>query len=52
MQNIREFNHKFIEVSHVWIGLEKLELWSLEEQFWVPILEAMGNTEKSDMKMG
>jgi len=27
-------------------------LWNLEGQFWVLVLEAIGNTEKSNMKMG
>jgi len=49
---IREFNHKFIEVSHVEIGIKILKLWSLEVQFWVPILTTIGITEKSNMKMG
>jgi len=49
---IREFNHNFIEVSHVWIEIQLLKLWNLEVQFWVPILEALGITEKSNMKMG
>jgi len=36
MQNIREFNHKLIEVSHFKIGVQLLKLWNLEVQFWVP----------------
>jgi len=49
---IREFNYKFIEVSHVEIGIKLLKLWNLEVQFWVPILRAIGITEKLNMKMG
>jgi len=49
---IRELNHKFIEVSHVEIGIKLLKFWKLEVQFWVPILTAIGITEKSNMKMG
>jgi len=49
---IREFDCKFIEVSHVKIGIQLLKLWNLEVQFWVPILTAIGITEKSNMKMG
>jgi len=49
---IREFNYKFIEVSHVEIGIKILKLWSLEVQFWVSILTTIGITEKSNMKMG
>jgi len=49
---IREFNYKFIEVSHVKIGVKILKLWSLEVQFWVPILTTIGITEKSNMKLG
>jgi len=49
---IREFNHKFIKVSHVEIGMKLLKLWNLEVQFWISILIAIGITEKSDMKMG
>jgi len=52
MRNIREFNHKFIEVSHVQIGMKLLKLWNLEVQFWVPILKAIGITKKLIMKMG
>jgi len=53
MQNVREFNHKLIEVFHVQIGIQKLKLWNLEVEFWVPILLAMGkHTENSNMKMG
>jgi len=28
------------------------KLWDLEVQFWVPILKAIGNTKKFNMKMG
>jgi len=35
---IRKFHLKFVEVSHVNIGFEKLKLWNLEVQFWVLIL--------------
>jgi len=49
---IREFNHKFIEVSNVEIGIKLLKLWNLDVQFWVPILTAIGITEKSSMKLG
>jgi len=49
---IREFHYKLIEVSHIKIGVQLLKLWNLEVQFWVPILKDIGNTEKSDMKMG
>jgi len=52
MHIFREFNYKLIEVSHVEIGIKLLKLWSLEVQFWVPILTAIGITEKSNMKMG
>jgi len=52
MQIFREFNPKLIEVSHIKIGVQLLKLWKLEVQFWVPILETIGSTEKSDMKMG
>jgi len=52
MENIREFEHKLIEVSHFKIGVQLLKLWNLELQFWVPILTAIGNTTKSNMKMG
>jgi len=52
MQIVREFNHKFIEVSHVKIGIELLKLWNLEVQFWAHILKTIGNTQKSNMKMG
>jgi len=45
MQIIREFHHKFIEVSHVKIGIKLHKLWILEVQFWVPILKPIGNTE-------
>jgi len=30
---IRQFNHKFVEVSHVEIGIKLLKLWILEVQF-------------------
>jgi len=36
MQNIREFNHKFIEASHFKIGVHLPKLWIIEVQFWVP----------------
>jgi len=49
---IRELHHKFIEVSHVEIGIKLRELWNLEVQFWVPILTTIGITEKPNMKMG
>jgi len=39
MQMIRKFHHKFIEVSHIKIGLKLFKLWSLEVMFWVPILK-------------
>jgi len=48
----RECKHKFIEVSHVEIGIKVLKLWSLEVQFWFPFQTAIGITEKSNMKMG
>jgi len=34
MLNIREFNHKLINVSHVEIGIQLIKLWNVE----VPIL--------------
>jgi len=52
MQIIRKFNYKFKEVSHVEIGIKLLKLWNLEVQFLVPILKTIGNTVKSNMKMG
>jgi len=52
MQIIREFHHEFIEVSHFKIGIHLPKLWKLEVHFWVPILKAFGNTEKSNLKMG
>jgi len=52
MYNIREFYHDLIEVSHFKIGVQILKLWNLEVQFWGPILKHIGNTEKSNMKMG
>jgi len=52
MQNIREFNHKLIEVSHLKIGIILPKLWIVEVQFWVPILKPSGIIEKSNMKMG
>jgi len=52
MKSIRQFNHELIEVSHFKIGVQKLKLWILEVQFWVPILKATGNTENSNTKMG
>jgi len=52
MQIIRECEHKFIEVSHFKIGIKLPKLRNLEVQFWVTILKTIGNTEKSNMKMG
>jgi len=52
MQIIREFIHKFIEVSHFKIGIHLPKLWNLEVQFCVAIPKTIGNTEKSNMKMG
>jgi len=52
MQIIREFKHKFIEVSHFKIRIKLPKLWNVEVQFWVPILKPIGNTEKSNMKIG
>jgi len=52
MLNIREFNHKLIEVSHDEIALQLLKLWNREVQLWGLILKPIGNTEKSNMKMG
>jgi len=52
MQIIRKFNHNFKKVSHVEIGIKLLKLWNLEVQFGVPILKTIGNTKKSNMKMG
>jgi len=52
MQIIREFDHKLMEVSHFKIGTKLPKLLNLEVQFWVPILKPIGNTEKSNMKMG
>jgi len=49
---IREFNHKLIEVFHIKFEIQLPKLWDLEVQFWVPILKAIGNTEKSNMKIG
>jgi len=46
MQYFREFNHKLKKISHFKIGVQILKLWNLEVQFWVPILETIGNTEK------
>jgi len=40
----REFNLEFIEVSHVEIEFKIHKLWSLEVQFWVPILTTIGIT--------
>jgi len=51
MQIIREFHHKFIEVSHFKIGIKLPKLWNLEVQFWGPVLKPTGNTKKSNMKM-
>jgi len=44
MLNIREFKHKFIEVSHAKIGLLYFKLWNLEVPFWGRILKANGIT--------
>jgi len=52
MKTIREFEHKLKEVSHFKIGLELPKLCILEVQFLVPILKPIGNTEKSNIKMG
>jgi len=52
MQIIREFKHKFIEVSHFKIGIKLPKLWNVEVQFCVPILKQIRNTEISNMKMG
>jgi len=52
MKIIRKFNHKFIDVSHVKIGIQLLNLWNLRVQLWAPILKATGNTEKSNMRIG
>jgi len=52
MYTIREFNHKLIEVSTSKIGIQLAKLWNLEVEFWVPIPETIGNTEKSNMKGG
>jgi len=52
MQIIRGFKHKFIEVSHFKIGIKLPELWNVEVPFWVPILNTIGITEKTNMKMG
>jgi len=52
MQDVREFNHKLIVVSHVQIGIQILKLWNLELEFWVPVLIVIGTTENSNMKMG
>jgi len=41
MYNIREFNHKFIEASHLKIEIQLLKIWNLEVKFWVPILKAI-----------
>jgi len=49
---IREFHHKFKEVSHFKIGIHLPKLWKLEIHFWGPTLKDFGNTEKSNMKMG
>jgi len=51
MWNVRELNHKLIEVSNFKIGIKLLKLWHLEVQFWGTILKAIGITEKSNMKM-
>jgi len=52
MQNIRELNHEFVEVSHMRIGIHLPKLWNLEVEFWVPIPKTIGNTKKPNMKMG
>jgi len=41
MQNVWEFNYKFIEVSHVKIGIQLLKLWNLEVQFWAPFWKTL-----------
>jgi len=51
MQNIKEFNHNFIEVSNFKIGIQLLKLWNVEVQFW-GAMKPIGSTEKSNMKMG
>jgi len=52
MYNIRELIHNLIELSRVLIGINLLKVWNLQVPFWVPILKAMGITEKSHMTMG
>jgi len=52
MQIIREFNHKFKEVSHVQIEFQLPKLWNLEVEFWGIVLKPNGNNEKSNMEMG
>jgi len=52
MYIIRKFNHKLIEGSHIKFEIQLPKLWDLEVQFWVPILKAIRNTEKFNMKMG
>jgi len=49
---LKEFKHKFIEVSQFKIGIKLPNLWNVEVQFWVLILKPIRNTEKSNMKMG
>jgi len=36
MQIIREFSHKFIQVSHLKIGIKLPKLWNLEVRFEIP----------------
>jgi len=38
--------------THLKIEIQLLKLGNLEVQFWGPILKPIGNTEKSNMKMG
>jgi len=52
MQNIREFNHKFIEVSHIKIGLKLFKLWNFEVMFWVPILKGHRKYGKTQHENG
>jgi len=51
MYNIKKLIHNLIEVSRVLIGINLLKVWNLQVPFWVPILKAMGITEKSNMTM-
>jgi len=45
MQIIRQFHLKFIEQSHIKIGLQLLKLWNLEVQF-------LGSHSISHLKYG